>query len=166
MTVNPSIDPARLLEEQLAQASPDLLRELGAILGLDLRVVVEDLDALLHAAECAHLLGHTDELVVGVRRGSGHVRAHLREVVGVCLLGDAARTPRQQQQRGDQGQHNRDPHHGASPSRRGPLLVRQPGWCTPAPRPPAVPRRDAAVPRASRSAPPRRTPDTPRRSSS
>src|SRR4051794_31270611 len=28
MTVNPSIDPARLLEEQLAQASPDLLREL------------------------------------------------------------------------------------------------------------------------------------------
>ena len=28
MTVNPSIDPGRLLEEQLAQASPDLLREL------------------------------------------------------------------------------------------------------------------------------------------
>jgi len=28
MTVAPSIDPARLLEEQLAQASPDLLREL------------------------------------------------------------------------------------------------------------------------------------------
>jgi hypothetical protein len=28
MTVNPSIDPARMLEEQLAQASPDLLREL------------------------------------------------------------------------------------------------------------------------------------------
>ena len=28
MTVPPSIDPARLLEEQLAQASPDLLREL------------------------------------------------------------------------------------------------------------------------------------------
>ena len=28
MTVEPSIDPARLLEEQLAQASPDLLREL------------------------------------------------------------------------------------------------------------------------------------------
>ena len=28
MTVNPIIDPARLLEEQLAQASPDLLREL------------------------------------------------------------------------------------------------------------------------------------------
>ena len=27
MTVNTSIDPARLLEEQLAQASPDLLRE-------------------------------------------------------------------------------------------------------------------------------------------
>ena len=30
MTVNTSIDPARLLEEQLAQASPDLLRELVA----------------------------------------------------------------------------------------------------------------------------------------
>ena len=30
MTVNTSIDPARLLEEQLAQASPDLLRELLA----------------------------------------------------------------------------------------------------------------------------------------
>ena len=30
MTVTPSIDPARLLEEQLAQASPDLLRELLA----------------------------------------------------------------------------------------------------------------------------------------
>jgi len=28
MTVKTSIDPARLLEEQLAQASPDLLREL------------------------------------------------------------------------------------------------------------------------------------------
>ena len=28
MTVPPSIDPARMLEEQLAQASPDLLREL------------------------------------------------------------------------------------------------------------------------------------------
>jgi transposase-like protein len=28
MTVNPSIDPARLIEEQLGQASPDLLREL------------------------------------------------------------------------------------------------------------------------------------------
>jgi transposase-like protein len=28
MTVSPSIDPARLLEEQLVQASPDLLREL------------------------------------------------------------------------------------------------------------------------------------------
>ena len=30
MRVKPSIDPARLLEEQLAQASPDLLRELLA----------------------------------------------------------------------------------------------------------------------------------------
>ena len=30
MTVTPSIDPARLLEEQLTQASPDLLRELLA----------------------------------------------------------------------------------------------------------------------------------------
>ena len=28
MTVDPSIDPARMLEEHLAQASPDLLREL------------------------------------------------------------------------------------------------------------------------------------------
>src|SRR3954449_10845009 len=28
MTVTPSIDPARLLEEQLAQASPDLLRQM------------------------------------------------------------------------------------------------------------------------------------------
>ncbi len=28
MTVSPSIDPARLIEEQLARASPDLLREL------------------------------------------------------------------------------------------------------------------------------------------
>ena len=28
MTVKPSIDPARMLEEHLAQASPDLLREL------------------------------------------------------------------------------------------------------------------------------------------
>jgi putative transposase len=28
MTVNPSIDPARMLEEHLAQASPDMLREL------------------------------------------------------------------------------------------------------------------------------------------
>ena len=28
MNVNPSIDPARLIEEQLSQASPDLLRDL------------------------------------------------------------------------------------------------------------------------------------------
>jgi putative transposase len=28
MTAMPSIDPARLIEEQLSQASPDLLREL------------------------------------------------------------------------------------------------------------------------------------------
>ncbi len=28
MTVPPSIDPARMLQEQLGQASPDLLREL------------------------------------------------------------------------------------------------------------------------------------------
>jgi putative transposase len=28
MTVHPSIDPARFLQEELAQASPDLLREL------------------------------------------------------------------------------------------------------------------------------------------
>ena len=28
MTVNPSIDPARFLQDELAQASPDLLREL------------------------------------------------------------------------------------------------------------------------------------------
>jgi len=32
MTVTPSIDPARMLEEHLAQASPDLLRELLATL--------------------------------------------------------------------------------------------------------------------------------------
>ena len=32
MTVNPIIDPARLLEEQLSQASPDLLRDLLATL--------------------------------------------------------------------------------------------------------------------------------------
>jgi putative transposase len=28
MTVDPGIDPARLLEEQLARASPDLLRQM------------------------------------------------------------------------------------------------------------------------------------------
>ena len=31
MTVTPSIDPARLIEEQLSQASPDLLRELPTL---------------------------------------------------------------------------------------------------------------------------------------
>ena len=30
MTVGPSIDPARFLDEELAQASPDLMRELLA----------------------------------------------------------------------------------------------------------------------------------------
>ena len=48
MTVNPSIDPARMLEEQLAQASPDLLRSL---LGTFIETLLSaDADAVCGAA--------------------------------------------------------------------------------------------------------------------
>ena len=55
MTVTPRIDPARMLEEDLAQASPDLLRELlcGAELG-DVHEVPAPRLARLEALQSAH----------------------------------------------------------------------------------------------------------------
>ena len=55
MTVNPSIDPARMLEEQLAQASPDLLREL---LGTFIDTLLSaEADAVCGAAYGSQLTG-------------------------------------------------------------------------------------------------------------
>jgi transposase-like protein len=65
MTVNPSIDPARLLEEQLAQASPDLLREL-------LSTFVNTLLSAEADAVCGAEYGTTSPLRVNRRNGYRH----------------------------------------------------------------------------------------------
>lgn len=52
MTVNPSIDPARLIKEQLSQASPDLLRELLTVFINTLMSV--EADAVCGAAYGTH----------------------------------------------------------------------------------------------------------------
>ena len=64
MTVNPSIDPARMLEEQLAQASPDLLRNL---LGTFIETLLSaDADAVCGAAYgTAHRSGSTAATATG-----------------------------------------------------------------------------------------------------
>src|ERR687898_695126 len=65
MTVNPSIDPARLLEEQLAQASPDLLREL---LGTFINTLLSsEADAV-----CGAAFGTVSEERVNRRNGYRH----------------------------------------------------------------------------------------------
>src|SRR3954469_14112756 len=65
MTVTPSIDPARLLEEQLAQASPDLLREL-------LGTFINTLLSAEADAVCGAEYGATPERV-NRRNGTGTV---------------------------------------------------------------------------------------------
>jgi transposase-like protein len=62
MTVDPSIDPARLLEEQLAQASPDLLREL-------LTTFVNTLMSAEADAVCGAAYGTVSEERVNRRNG-------------------------------------------------------------------------------------------------
>jgi len=62
MTVTPSIDPARLLEEQLAQASPDLLREL-------LTTFVNTLMSAESDAVCGAAYGATSPDRVNQRNG-------------------------------------------------------------------------------------------------
>jgi putative transposase len=62
MTVTPSIDPARLLEEQLAQASPDLLREL-------LTTFVNTLMSAESDAVCGAAYGTTSPDRVNQRNG-------------------------------------------------------------------------------------------------
>ncbi len=65
MTVNPSIDPARLLEEQLAQASPDLLREL-------LTVFVNTLMSAEADAVCGAAYGQASPERTNRRNGYRH----------------------------------------------------------------------------------------------
>ena len=65
MTVNPSIDPARLLEEQLAQASPDLLREL-------LQTFVNTLLSAEADAVCGAAYGASSPERVNQRNGYRH----------------------------------------------------------------------------------------------
>jgi transposase-like protein len=64
MTVNPSIDPARLLEEQLAQASPDLLREL-------LQTFISTLLSAEADAVCGAEYGATSPERTNRRNGTG-----------------------------------------------------------------------------------------------
>src|SRR4051794_10100893 len=64
MTVTPSTDPARLLEEQLAQASPDLLREL---LGTFINTLLSEA-----AAVCGAEYGATSPERVNRRNGYRH----------------------------------------------------------------------------------------------
>jgi putative transposase len=65
MTVNPSIDPARLLEEQLAQASPDLLREL-------LQTFINTLLSAEADAVCGAEYGATSPERINRRNGYRH----------------------------------------------------------------------------------------------
>src|ERR671921_624197 len=65
MTVNPSIDPARMLEEQLAQASPDLLREL-------LGTFVNTLLSAEADAVCGAAYGQSSPERVNQRNGYRH----------------------------------------------------------------------------------------------
>jgi putative transposase len=62
MTVSPSIDGARLLEEQLAQASPDLLREL-------LTTFINTLMSAVADAVCGAAYGTVSEDRVNRRNG-------------------------------------------------------------------------------------------------
>jgi Transposase, Mutator family len=66
MTVTASIDPARLLEEQLAQASPDLLRQL-------LQTFINTLLSAEADAVCGAAYGTTSELRTNRRNGYRHV---------------------------------------------------------------------------------------------
>src|SRR4051794_9819677 len=65
MTVSSSIDPARLLEEQLAQASPDLLREL-------LGTFIQTLLSAEADAVCGAEYGQTSPERVNRRNGYRH----------------------------------------------------------------------------------------------
>jgi transposase-like protein len=65
MTVRPSIDPARLLEEQLAQASPDLLRQL-------LQIFVNTLMSAQADAVCGAEYGAVSPDRVNQRNGYRH----------------------------------------------------------------------------------------------
>ena len=65
MTVTPSIDPARLLDEQLAQASPDLLREL-------LQTFINSLISAQADAVCGAAYGTVSEDRVNRRNGYRH----------------------------------------------------------------------------------------------
>jgi hypothetical protein len=71
MTVTPSIDPARMLEEQLAQASPDVRREL---LGTFINTLLSaDADAV-----CGAAYGTSSPERVNQRNGYRH-RVHSGE---------------------------------------------------------------------------------------
>jgi putative transposase len=65
MTVSPSIDPSRLLEEQLAQASPDLLRQM-------LQVFITTLLGAEADAVCGAAYGQSSPERVNSRNGYRH----------------------------------------------------------------------------------------------
>lgn len=65
MTVPPSVDAARLVEEQLAQASPDLLREL-------LTAFINTLLSAEAGAVCGAAYGTTSADRVNRRNGYRH----------------------------------------------------------------------------------------------
>ena len=65
MTVNPSIDPARMLEEQLDQASPDLLRQM-------LQVFINTLLGVEADAVCGAAYGQSSPERVNSRNGYRH----------------------------------------------------------------------------------------------
>jgi transposase-like protein len=71
MTVTPSIDPARLVEEQLGQASPDLLREL-------LQTFVNTLMSAQADAVCGAEYGTVSEDRVNRRSGYRHRESDTR----------------------------------------------------------------------------------------
>ena len=75
MTVTPSIDPARLLEEQLAQVSPDLLREL-------LTTFINTLMSAEADAVCGAAYGTTSPDRTNRRNGYRHRDLDTR--AGVC----------------------------------------------------------------------------------
>ena len=84
MTVTASIDPARLLEEQLAQASPDLLREL-------LTTFVNTLMSAEADAVCGAAYGIVSEERVN-RRNGYRATAACCSARSMCIRGRRAAT--------------------------------------------------------------------------
>jgi hypothetical protein len=106
MTVRSSIDPARLLEEQLAQASPDLLREL-------LQTFINTLLSAEADAVCGAEYGTTT-----ARSSARHHQRGRRRLAGVL-----SRPGRPRPDRGQAG-HQRRPSRARRRDRRHPERCR------------------------------------------